>query len=146
MLFGLPEWCVYLELPGRALAGPRKPSAEVDSPYPCGLRGSTRLVLGCGGTRFAGPAEMRDLSPAISWIEPVLKSDLEPLEHLLFDVFDVSELGPTSKITAFRGPSISTINSSTNPSLSGYFSRRCCLQMSAVCLCRCLVPRPIYIR
>ena len=45
---------------------------------------------------------MRDLSPAISWIEPVLKSDLEPLEHLLFDVFDVSELGPTSKITAFR--------------------------------------------
>ena len=102
MLFGLPEWCVYLELPGRALAGPRKPSAEVDSPYPCGLRGSTRLVLGCGGTRFAGPAEMRDLSPAISWIEPVLKSDLEPLEHLLFDVFDVSELGPTSKITAFR--------------------------------------------
>jgi len=41
------------------------------------------------------------------------------------------------------GPSISTINSSTNPSLSGYFSRRCCLQMSAVCLCRCLVPRPI---
>ena len=102
MLFGLPEWCVYLELPGRALAGPRKPSAEVDSPYPCGLRGSTRLVLGCGGTRFAGPAEMRDLSPAISWIEPVLKSDLEPLEHPLFDVFDVSELGPTSKITAFR--------------------------------------------
>jgi len=102
VLFGLPEWCVYLELPGRALAGPRKPSAEVDSPYPCGLRGSTRLVLGCGGTRFAGPAEMRDLSPAISWIEPVLKSDLEPLEHLLFDVFDVSELGPTSKITAFR--------------------------------------------
>ena len=45
---------------------------------------------------------MRDLSPAISWIEPVLKSDLEPLEHLLFDVFDVSELGPTTKITAFR--------------------------------------------
>ena len=45
---------------------------------------------------------MRDLSPAISWIEPVLKSDLEPLEHLLFDVFDVSELGSTTKITAFR--------------------------------------------
>src|SRR5262249_1746358 len=41
------------------------------------------------------------------------------------------------------GPSISTINSSTNPSLSGYFSRRCCLQMSAVCFCRFLVPRPI---
>src|SRR6516165_8682729 len=87
-------------LAGRWLA--QEKSAEVDSPYPCGLRGSTRLVLGCGGTRFAGPAEMRDLSPAISWIEPVLKSDLEPLEHLLFDVFDVSELGPTSKITAFR--------------------------------------------
>jgi Transposase IS66 family len=40
-------------------------------------------------------------------------------------------------------PSISTINSSTSPSLSGYFSRRCCLQLSAVCFCRFLVPSPM---
>jgi hypothetical protein len=43
----------------------------------------------CGPWRFSG-------------IEPVLKSGLESLEHLLFDVFDVSELDPTSNITAFR--------------------------------------------
>ena len=40
-------------------------------------------------------------------------------------------------------PSTSMINSSTSPSLSGYFSRRCCLQMSAVCFWRFLVPSPI---
>jgi hypothetical protein len=40
-------------------------------------------------------------------------------------------------------PSISTMNSSTNASLSRYFSRRCCLQMSAVCFCRFFVPNPI---
>jgi hypothetical protein len=52
--------------------------------------------------RLAGPAEMRDPSPAISWIEPVIESDLESLEHLLLDVLDVGELGPTGKVTAFR--------------------------------------------
>ena len=35
-------------------------------------------------------------------MEPVLESILEPVEHLLFEVFDVSELGPTSNIAAFR--------------------------------------------
>jgi hypothetical protein len=46
---------------------------------------------------------MRSSNPRrFSGIEPVLESDLEPVEHLLFDVFDVSELGPTSNITAFR--------------------------------------------
>src|ERR1700756_2552351 len=35
------------------------------------------------------------------------------------------------------------MNSSTIPSWSRYFSRRCCLQMSAVCFCRFLVPSPI---
>src|SRR5271165_5997867 len=42
-----------------------------------------------------------------------------------------------------RSPSNSTINSSTSPRWSRYFSRRCCLQMSAVCFCRFLVPNPI---
>ena len=37
-----------------------------------------------------------------SRIEPVLESNLEALEHLFFDVFDVSELAPTSHITVFR--------------------------------------------
>jgi hypothetical protein len=29
------------------------------------------------------------------------------------------------------------------PGVSRYFSRRCCLQMSAVCCCRLLVPNPM---
>src|SRR5271157_1368557 len=45
-----------------------------------------------------------------------------------------------------EAPSISTMNSSTNLSLSRYFSRRCCLQISAVCFCRFLVPNPIIVR
>jgi hypothetical protein len=40
--------------------------------------------------------------PAISWIEPVLESSFEALEHLFFDAFDVSELAPPSHITVFR--------------------------------------------
>jgi hypothetical protein len=39
--------------------------------------------------------------PAISRVEPVLESNLEALEHLFFDAFDVSELAPPSHITAF---------------------------------------------
>src|ERR1700704_4400272 len=35
------------------------------------------------------------------------------------------------------------MNSSTKPSFSRYFSRRCCLQISAVCFCRFLVPNPM---
>ena len=42
-----------------------------------------------------------------------------------------------------RAPSNSKMNSSTSPRWSRYFSRRCCLQMSAVCFCRFLVPNPI---
>src|SRR5208282_5203550 len=53
---------------------------------------------------------------------------------------------PQRVTSQFLGaPSISTMNSSTNPSLSRYFSRRCCLQMSAVCFWRFLVPKPIAI-
>jgi len=40
-------------------------------------------------------------------------------------------------------PSNSKMNSSTSPRWSRYFSRRCCLQMAAVCFCRFLVPNPI---
>jgi hypothetical protein len=32
----------------------------------------------------------------------VLEFSFEPLEHLFFDVFDVSELAPPSHITVFR--------------------------------------------
>jgi len=39
---------------------------------------------------------------AYLWIEPVLESNLEALEHLFFAVFDVSELAPPSHITVFR--------------------------------------------
>jgi hypothetical protein len=46
---------------------------------------------------------------------------------------------PQRVTSQFLGaPSISTINSSTSPRWSRYFSRRCCLQMSAVCCCRLL--------
>ena len=81
--------------------------------------------------------------PAISWIEPVLESNFEALEHLF--LMSLMSVNWPHRVTSqfLRGPSISTINSSTNPSLSGYFSRRCCLQVSAVCFCRFLVPRPI---
>jgi hypothetical protein len=40
--------------------------------------------------------------PVISWIEPVLESNFEALEHFFFDVFDVNELAPPSHITVFR--------------------------------------------
>jgi hypothetical protein len=75
-------------------------------------------------------------------IEPVLELNLEALEHLFFDAFDVSEPPQPVRSQFWGGPSISTISSSTKPSLSGYFCRRCCLQSSAVCFCRFLVPRP----
>jgi hypothetical protein len=78
--------------------------------------------------------------PLVSWIEPLLESSLEALAHLFFDVFDVTELTPTSHIAVFGRPSISTMNSSTKASLSGYFCRRRCLQSSAVCFWRFLVP------
>ena len=37
-----------------------------------------------------------------SWIEPALELSFEALEHLFFDVFDVSELAPPSHITVVR--------------------------------------------
>jgi hypothetical protein len=40
-------------------------------------------------------------TPLDSWIEPVLESSLETLEHLFFDMSDVSELAPTSWVTVF---------------------------------------------
>jgi hypothetical protein len=36
-------------------------------------------------------------------IEPLLELSLQTLEHLLFDVFDVSELAPTSDIRVISG-------------------------------------------
>jgi hypothetical protein len=43
----------------------------------------------------------RKIRAVISTIEPVFESSLEALEHLCFDVFDVSELAPTSHVTVF---------------------------------------------
>jgi hypothetical protein len=40
-------------------------------------------------------------TPFDSRIKPVLESSLETLEHLFFDVSDVSELAPTSRVTVF---------------------------------------------
>jgi hypothetical protein len=40
--------------------------------------------------------------PAVSRIEPVLELNLEALEHLFFDISDVSELPPASHITVVR--------------------------------------------
>jgi hypothetical protein len=37
-----------------------------------------------------------------SRIKPLLEMRLEALEHLFFDVFDVSELAPTTQIGVFR--------------------------------------------
>jgi hypothetical protein len=102
--------------------------------------------------RYKWPVEIqsergtRQKSPGLahgSRIEPIFEVNLEALKHLFFNVFDVGELTPTSYIAVFRGASISTMNSSTNPSWSRYFSRRCYLQLSAVCFCRFLVPNPI---
>jgi hypothetical protein len=64
-------------------------------------------ALGIGiGTAWSGGAGKRLaralVRPAISWIEPVLESSFEALEHLFFDAFDVSELAPPSNITVFR--------------------------------------------
>jgi hypothetical protein len=36
-----------------------------------------------------------------SRVKPVLESNLEPLEHLFFDVPDISELAPPSHVTVF---------------------------------------------
>jgi hypothetical protein len=97
---------------------------------------SEEFILKDGHSRFSlGSAALR--------LGKLLKFSFEPLEHLFFDVFDVSELAPPSHITVFSRALNLYDKLSTNPSLSGYFSRRCCLQMSAVCFCRFLVPRPI---
>jgi hypothetical protein len=40
-------------------------------------------------------------TPFASRIKPVLESSLEALEHLFFDMSDVSELTPTSRVTVF---------------------------------------------
>jgi len=58
--------------------------------------------MGTHDDKDSASAEMRDPSPPTSRLEPVIESDLESLKHLLFDVLDVSELGPTSNITVFR--------------------------------------------
>jgi hypothetical protein len=39
--------------------------------------------------------------PKLSWIEPFFELRLEALEHLFFDISDVSELAPTSRVTVF---------------------------------------------
>jgi hypothetical protein len=39
--------------------------------------------------------------PKLSWIEPFFELRLEALKHLFFDMSDVSELAPTSRVTAF---------------------------------------------
>ena len=57
----------------------------------------------------------------IHGFEPILKSSLKPLEHLFSDASDVSKLTPSVTSQFLAGPSISTINSSTKPSLSGIF-------------------------
>src|SRR4029077_2086992 len=75
-----------------------------------------------------------------SRIKPLLEMRLEALEHLFFYAFDVGEEVPTSDIAVFTVTP--KMNSSTSPRWSRYFSRRCCLQMSAVCFCRFLVPNP----
>jgi hypothetical protein len=40
--------------------------------------------------------------PAGSRVEPVLELNLEALEHLFFDVFDIRELAPTTHVGVFR--------------------------------------------
>jgi len=66
-----------------------------------------RSALGAGlAACFSGLAMQHhkacDFIAGYLRIEPDLKSDLESLEHFLLDVFDVSELGPRSNITAFK--------------------------------------------
>ena len=77
-------------------------------------------------------------SPLSSRIKPLLEMRLEALEHLFFNVFMSVNRSQRMTSQVLRSPSNSKMNSSTSPSWSRYFSRRCCLQMSAVCFCRFL--------
>jgi hypothetical protein len=70
---------------------------------------------------------------------------LEAFKHLFFNVFDVSELAPTSHIRVFRYSFNLHDKFFSNSSRSRYFSRRYCLEMSAVCFCRFFVPNPIFV-
>jgi hypothetical protein len=60
-------------------------------------------------------------SRPIHEFEPLLESNLEALEHLLFYVFKVSELLQRVTSHFWGGPSISTMNSFTNPACPGIF-------------------------
>ena len=78
-------------------SSPTDPRTELlrhsDSEYP-GTRNINSIPL----TEYF---PFRAVAP-ISRVEPVLESNLEALEHLFFDVFDISELAPPSYITVFR--------------------------------------------
>ena len=79
-----------------------------------------------------------------SRIKPLLEMRFEALEHLF--LMSLMSVNRSYLVTSqfLRAPSTSKMNSSTSPRWSRYFSRRCCLQMSAVCFCRFLVPNPIF--
>jgi len=81
--------------------------------------------------------------PPVSGIEPVLELSLETPEHLFFDAIDISKLASTSHVNVFGKPLNLYDKLFHQPSLSGYFSRKCCLQNPAVCFCRFLVLKPL---
>jgi hypothetical protein len=91
----------------------------------------------------AAPVSPWEWRKAGSRIQPVLESRLKPLEHLFFDVFNVSELTPTRHVTVLPRTLDLDDELFHQSQLVGVFCRRCCLQRSAVCFCRFLVPRLI---
>ena len=79
-----------------------------------------------------------------SRIKPLLEVHLEALKHLFFNVFDVGELASIRVISQSLRGALKLHNEFLHqPQLVPVFSRRCCLQISAVCFCRFLVTNPI---
>ena len=83
---------------------------------------------------------MQFLKP--SRVKPLLKMGIEALQHFLVNAPHVGEAAPPCEVGVLPDPSNSTINSSSSSPRSRYLSRRCRLQVSAVCLWRLLVPSP----
>jgi hypothetical protein len=86
-------------------------------------------------SRYFNASVIRKCSALVSLssgIKPLLEAHLQARKHLFFNVFDVGELAPTSDIAVFAGALNLHDEFLHQPSLSRYFSRRCCLQMSAV--------------
>jgi hypothetical protein len=106
-------------------------------------------------SRFATPQSRCRSFPALLQLALIsLSSRIKPLLEIskcasrrlsISFLMSLMSVKRSQRVTSqfLRSPSNSKMNSSTSPRWFRYISRRCCLQSSAVCFWRFLVPNPI---